>query len=122
MMFSEVLAHSRELLDGDAALLLTLNAQRENDKVRLLATHVDDLERAAAARVRNLELHVASDLPLAELSSLLEADGRGNSRIMLVARQNGHFIHVGLPNRYAIQPKTLTGLRQMHGVTEIREF
>ncbi|MGE3475226.1 MAG: DNA polymerase III subunit alpha [Rhodospirillaceae bacterium] len=122
MMFSEVLAMSRELLDGESAVLLTLDAQLENGKVRLLTTRVDDLEKAAAARVRNLELHVTNDLPVHELSSLLTADGRGNGKIVVVTRQNGHFVHLALSERYAIQPKTLTGLREMHGVAEIREF
>ncbi len=122
MMFSEVLAMSRELLDGESAVLLTLDAQLENGKVRLLTTRVDDLEKAAAARVRNLELHVTNDLPVHELSSLLSADGRGNGKIVVVTRQNGHFVHLALSERYAIQPKTLTGLREMHGVAEIREF
>ena len=122
MMWSEVLSASRELLDGESAVLLTLDAQLENGKVRLIATRADDLEKAAAARVRNLELHVAADLPVDELSGLLSADGRGNGKVVIVTRQNGHLIQVALPDRYAIQPKTLTGLREMHGVTDIREF
>ncbi len=122
MMFSEVLAASRELLDGESAVLLTLDAQLENGKVRLLTTRVDDLEKAAAARVRNIELHVTPELPVHELSGLLAADGRGNGKIVVVTRQNGHYIHLALSDRYAIQPKTLTGLREMHGVAEIREF
>jgi hypothetical protein len=80
------------------------------------------LEKAAAARVRNLELHVTPELAIGDLSGLLTADGRGNGKIVLVTRQNGHYIHVALGERYAIQPKTLSGLRQMHGVAEIREF
>ncbi len=122
MMWSEVLSASRELLDGESAVLLTLDAQLENGKVRLICTRADDLEKAAAARVRNLELHVSPELTPSELSGLLSADGRGNGKIVVVTRQNGHFITVALPDRYAIQPKTLTGLREMHGVTDIREF
>ena len=122
MMWSEVLATSRELLDGEAAVLLTLDAQLENGKVRLIATRVDELEKAAAARVRNLELHVTPELTVGQLSGLLLADGRGNGKVVIVARQNGHLIQVALPDRYAIQPKTLTGLREMQGVADIREF
>jgi len=122
MMWSEVLSASRELLNGESAVLLTLDAQLENGKVRLLTTRVDDLEKAAAARVRNLELHITPELAIGDLSGLLTADGRGNGKIVLVTRQNGHYIHVALGERYAIQPKTLSGLRQMHGVADIREF
>ncbi|MGE4064944.1 MAG: DNA polymerase III subunit alpha [Rhodospirillaceae bacterium] len=122
MMWSEVLAASKELLDGEGAVLLTLDAQLENGKVRLIATRVDDLEKAAAARVRNLELHVTPDLSAPDLSALLSSDGRGNGKIVVVTRQNGHFVQLALPERYAIQPKTLSKLRELHGIADIREF
>jgi len=122
MMFSEVLAASRELLESETAVLLTLDAQLENGKVRLLATRVDDLEKAVAARIRNLRLHLTPDVAMASLQQLLSADGRGKGRIIVVTRSNGHFIEVALPGTFAIQSKTLSGLREMHGIAEIKEF
>ena len=122
MMFSEVLSASRELLDSGAPLLLTLDAQMEEDKVRLLASRVDSLEKAMAARVRNLKIRVAPELPMQELQVLMAADGRGKGRIVLQARTNGHIIEVALPGGYAIQSKTLAGLKNIPGVADIREF
>jgi DNA polymerase-3 subunit alpha len=122
MMFSEVLAASKELLESGAPLLLTLDAQLEDDKVRLLASKVDALERVIAARLKNLKLTVTPDVPMIELKNLLAQDGRGNSRIILTTRQNGHWIDVALPEKYAIQPKTLSGLKNIPGIAEIREF
>jgi DNA polymerase-3 subunit alpha len=122
MMFSEVLSASRELLDSGVPLLLTVDAQLEDDKVRLLASKVDALERAIAARLKNLKLTVTVALPAAELRQLLDEDGRGNSRIVLTTRQNGHWVDVALPGKYAIQPKTLAGLKNIPGIAEIREF
>ena len=122
MMFSEVLAASRELLESETPLLLTLDAQLEDDKVRLLATRVDSLEKVLAARVHNLKIRIAPDLPMDEFRELMAADGRGKGRIVLMTRSNGHIIEVALPGGYAIQPKTLSGLKNIPGVAEIREF
>ena len=122
MMFSEVLAASRELLDSELPLLLTLDAQLENDKVRLLATRVDSLERVLAAKVRNLKIRISPDLPVAELLDLMTKDGRGKGRVVLETRSNGHWIDVALPGGYAIQAKTFSGLKDMVGVVEMREF
>ena len=122
MMFSEVLSVGRELLDSGAPVLLTLDARLEDDKVRLLASRVDSLEKAIAARVRNLKIRVADSLPVDEVRDLLAADGRGKGRIILVARSNGHVVEVALPGTYAIQPKTLAGLNNLPGIAEIREF
>ncbi len=122
MMFSEVLAASKELLESGAPLLLTVDAQLEDDKIRLLASKVDALEKAIARRLSNLRITVTNDLPVAELSKLLEADGRGNNRIVVTTRENGHWIDVALPGKFAIQPKTLAGLKNIPGIADIREF
>ena len=121
-MFSEVLAASRELMDSGAPVLLTLDAQMEEERVRLLCSRADPLEKALAARLKNLKLSVNGMLPVQELQDILAADGRGNGRIILAARSNGHWIEINLPGRYAIQPKTLSGLKNIPGVTEIREI
>jgi DNA polymerase-3 subunit alpha len=121
-MFSEVLAASRELLDSGVPLLLTVDAQLEDDKVRLLVSRVDALEKVLAARLKNLKLTVTADVPMAELKDILDQDGRGNSRIVVTTRQNGHWVDVALPGRFAIQPKTLAGLKNIPGIAEIREF
>jgi DNA polymerase-3 subunit alpha len=122
MMFSEVLAASRELLDSEMPLLLTLDAQLENDKVRLLATRVDALEKVLAAALRNLKIRVSPDLPIDQFQELIDQDGRGKGRIVLETRSNGHWIEVALQGTYAIQPKTLSGLKNLPGIVDMREF
>jgi len=57
MMFSEVLAASRELLDSEAAVLLTL-MPRSRMKSAPARQRVEDLDKALSARVRNLKVHV----------------------------------------------------------------
>ena len=122
MMFSEVLSASRELLDSGAPVLLTLDAQMEEDKVRLLASRVDSLEKAMAARLRNLKIRIAPELPVEEFHQLISEDGRGKGRIILLARSKGHVVEVALPGSYAIQAKTFSKLNDMPGIVEMREF
>ncbi len=122
MVFSEVLSLSRDLLDSGTPVLLTLDGQLEDDKLRLLASRIDSLEKAVAARVRNLKIRIEPHVPMHELRDLLNADGRGKGRIVLAARTNDHDVEVALPGTFAIQPKTLSGLNNIHGIAEIREF
>lgn len=122
MMFSEVLAASRDLLDSGAPVLLTLDAQLEQDRVRLLASKIDALEKALALKLKNLRLQIDAAMPFDELRQILADDGRGNGRITLSARSNGDWIDIALGGRYAIQPKTLSGLKNLPGMIEIREM
>ena len=92
------------------------------DKLRLLASRVESLEKAVAARVRNLKIRIEPGVPIDELRVLLSADGRGKGRVVLATRTGGHDVDVALPGTYAIQPKTLSGLNDIPGITEIREF
>ena len=110
-MFSEVLSASRDLMDSGAPLLLTMDAQMEEERIRLLCSRADPLEKALAARLKNLKLSVTNALPVLELQDILAADGRGNGHITLAARSNSHMVELVLPGRYAIQPKTLVSDR-----------
>jgi len=121
-MFSEVLSVARDLLESGAPVLMTLDAQMEEDKIRLLTSRVESLEKALAARVRNLKIRIAPELPMDEFRKLLNDDGRGKGRIVVVTRSNGHVVEVALPGGFAIQPKTLAGLKDVPGVVEMREF
>ncbi|MBX7198907.1 MAG: DNA polymerase III subunit alpha [Rhodospirillaceae bacterium] len=122
MVFSEVLSSSRELLDSGTPVLLTLDGQIEDEKLRLLASRIDSLEKAVAARVKNLKIRIEPGVHMQELRDLLVADGRGKGRIVVTARSNGHEVDVALPGTYAIQPRTLSGLNNIPGILEIREF
>jgi hypothetical protein len=109
-------------LESGAPLLLTVDAQLEDDKVRLLASKVEALETALAKRLNNLRITVTGDVPIPELRDLLAQDGRGNNRIIVTTRQNGHWVDVALPGKFAIKPATLVGLKNIPGIAEIREF
>ena len=122
VVFSEVLAASRELLESGAPLLITLDARIEDDQVRLMAAKMVPLDEAIAARLDNLRIQIKDGTPIDELKEIIDADGRGNGRILLVARSNGHEVEVALPDRYAISPTTLGRIKDVPGVTDIRQF
>lgn len=122
VVFSEVLVASRELMESGQPMLITLDAKLEDDQVRLMATKMRPLDEAVAARLDNLRIQVSDGAPVAEIKEIIDADGRGNGRILLVARSNGHEVEVALPNRYAISSATLGRIKDVPGVTDIRQF
>jgi len=103
-------------------MLVTLDARMEDDRVRLMATKMTKLDEAVAARLDNLRVQVRDGAPVDELREIIAADGRGNGRILLVARSNGHEVEVALPDRYAISAQTLAKIKDVPGVMDIRQF
>lgn len=122
VVFSEVLVASREMLESGDPLLITLDAKLENDQLRLMAAKMVPLDDAIAAKIDNLRVEIKEGAPVEEIKEIIEADGRGNGRILLVARSNGHAVEVALPDRYAISPSTLGRIKDVPGVTDIRQF
>ena len=122
VVFSEVLVASRDMLESGEPLLITLDARLEDNQVRLMATKMVPLDEAVAAKLDNLRIQIKEGAPVEELKEIIDADGRGNGRILLVARSNGHEVEVALPDRYAISPQTLGRIKDIPGVTGIRQF
>jgi len=122
VVFSEVLAASRELMESGEPMLVTLDARMEDDRIRLMATKMTKLDEAVAARLDNLRIQVTDGAPVGELQEIIAADGRGNGRILLVARSNGHEVEVALPDRYNISAQTLAQIKDVPGVMDIRQF
>ena len=122
VVFSEVLVASRELLESGQPMLITLDARLEDDRVRLMASKMMPLDEAVAAKLDNLRIEIKDGAPVEELKEIIDADGRGNGRILLVTRSNGHEVEVSLPDRYAISSQTLGRIKDVPGVTDIRQF
>lgn len=122
VVFSEVLVASRELMESGEPMLITLEAKLEDDQVRLMVSKMMPLDEAVAARLDNLRIELKDGTPVDEIKEIIDADGKGNGRILLVARSNGHVVEVGLPGRYAISPQTLGRVKDVPGVTDIRQF
>lgn len=122
VVFSEVLVASRELMESGQPMLITLDAKHEDDQVRLMVTKLTPLEEAIAARLDNLRIQLKDGTPVDEIREIIDADGRGNGRILLVAQSNGHEVEVALPDRYAISPETLGRVKDVPGVMDIRQF
>lgn len=122
VMFSEVLMASRELMESGQPMLITLEGRIEDDQVRLMVNKMRPLDEAVAARLDNLRIQLRDGAPMDEIKEIIEADGRGNGRILLVAESNGHEVDVALPNRYEISSSTLGRIKDVPGVVDIRQF
>ena len=121
-MFSDVYAGAREVLDSGQPLLLTLDARMRDDQLRLSVTRAEGLDNALSATTTNLRLVLSDMRPITELQGLLAEDKRGNGRVILQARSNGHIVELELPDTYGLGPTTLAQMKDIPGITEIRPF
>ncbi|HYP62646.1 MAG TPA: DNA polymerase III subunit alpha, partial [Acidocella sp.] len=75
-LFSEVLGRSRDLLEDGAALLVTADIRMDGESLRITATDVSPLDRAAAEAGAGIKIWLDSTEAVPHIKLLLEREGR----------------------------------------------
>jgi DNA polymerase III subunit alpha len=123
MLFSEILAKSRELLASNRPLLVSADARVEEENVKLLASDIRPLDEAVANAASGLRVSLADAGALAGLRAAIgkAAKGRGAIRIQLQTGP-GEEVDVRLKESYAITPEIRRALGDVPGILEVVEI
>src|SRR5271165_3178380 len=81
-LFSEVLNRSREILEDGIALLVTADVKMEGESLRITASDVSLLDKAAAEAGAGMKIWLDRTEALPHIKSLLEREGRGKGRVV----------------------------------------
>ena len=123
MLFSDVLAANRDLLDQGQPLLMTVSMdQREGDEEpRLIAQEIALLEPLAARAKVDVVLHLQDSDPLEPVRSLLERQGKGGSQVSLRIRlvEQSAEVDLELPEHYNLPPAARQALKAVPGVVVV---
>jgi DNA polymerase-3 subunit alpha len=121
-VFSETLAASRELLDAGGPLLLEVDAKLEDEQVRMTCQRIASLDQEAARAAAGLRIFVRDEAPLPTLAQLVNKEGRGRNRIILVAQVERREVELALDRTIQLNPAFMHALRSVPGVVEVEEI
>ena len=121
MVFAELLASARELLESGQPLLLSvaLDRREEADEMRLTAHEIEPLERAAARASSGLKIFLERPEPLASLKSVLErkpANGSRGQVALVLTLADGQEVEMALERDYALTPEMRQAIKAIPGV------
>ncbi len=122
MIFSELLAQARDLLQVNQPLLLTVEARLEDDQLKLTGQVIESLDEAAAKAAAGLKIVIKDGAPLPRLKELVAQEARGRGRIALVAQSGQREVETWLAGGYALSAAMIGALRQLPGVVEVVEI
>ena len=140
VIFSETLARSRELLTAGTAVLLSVEAERDGETLKLRVQNIEPLEAAAANVQRALRIvldrrsvQAKEGQAMVELRALLDkappVNGRGGEIHLSMevesvpgSRGTPREIEFTLPGRYDIGPRQQGVLMTVPGVLEVVEI
>ncbi|MGE8944448.1 DNA polymerase III subunit alpha [Leptospira interrogans] len=123
VIFSDTLAQARDLLEPGTPVLVSVEAERDGDMVKMRVQGVESLDKAASAVQRGLKLvldskKLSSRDALAELRKALRP-GRGEIRLVLKLEEREREVEFAMPGRYEVGPMLRGMLSTVPGVLEV---
>jgi DNA polymerase-3 subunit alpha len=121
VVFSELLAVSRDLLEPGIAVLVRATAAVEDDVARCTAVAVERLDAAVGALDTDVEIFIDSPQVLQPLHAAITASPPGRARIKVVVWLDMHTeVSVDLLQRCQPDAALIARLRQLPGVRDVR--
>ena len=123
VVFSELLAVSRNLLESNSRVLLSAEARADGEGVRLNALSVAPLDEALAEAAKGLKVFVEGIVGFESLKRAIADGETGPGRISLVIDVSGHReVEITLPGRYALSGEMMAAIESAPGVTHVHEL
>jgi DNA polymerase-3 subunit alpha len=122
-VFSEVLAQARPLLETGTAVLITADARRDGEGVRLMANRIQLLEEVAATAAPTLRVSLMAETALPGVKALIAgiAKGKGQVSLVLDLATEGE-VEIQVPGGYALTPAATAAMMALPGVTNVLEI
>ena len=115
----ELLNQNTGVLEEGNALLLAVEARKDEGGVRLIATGISLLEDMVSNQKFTINVQLAGTDALRPIKELLNSLELGRSAITLCLPSADAEIHFALPGRYKFSTDTIESLRAVSGVKEV---
>ena len=121
MLFSEVLAHSRALLEPGKSVLLKVSAGWEGDELKLRGASVSDLDAAASQAGEGLLIQLEKPDALGAIAAELRQPGKGIVRFV-VPGGAGEEVEIELSKRLEVTPALKSAIKSLPGVATVESL
>jgi DNA polymerase-3 subunit alpha len=122
-IFSELLADYRALMEPGQLLVIEVDAQVQEEGIRLTAQGIQPLDRAIASVVTGLRIVVDETADIEAIRGQLQPQPAGRSRIVVAVRlSDRREARITLPPAWSITGKAHASLETMPGVLELEDL
>ena len=118
MLFPEVLAASRPLLEAGKSVLITASAEWDGDELKLRAASIADLDAAAANAGEGLRVHLQDSSSLGAIAAQLKQPGKGIVTFV-VPGALGEEVEIALPKRLQVSVALKNAIKSLPGVAAV---
>jgi DNA polymerase-3 subunit alpha len=118
MLFPEVLAASRPLLEAGKSLVITASADWDGDELKLRAASINDLDQAAANAGEGMVVRLDSAAPLSVIAAQLMQPGKGLVSFVVPGGANEE-VEITLNKRHAVTATLRSTIAAIPGVISV---
>ncbi|WP_176218686.1 DNA polymerase III subunit alpha [Rhizobium rhizosphaerae] len=119
VLFSEMLAQYRDLLEPGKSLVMTVQAEQRPEGIGLRLQTLQSLEERSLQMQKALRVYVRDSGPLRSIASHLNAKGEGLVSFIVIKENGQREIEVELSEKYRISPEIAAALRSAPGVVDV---
>ncbi|MHA1597715.1 MAG: DNA polymerase III subunit alpha, partial [Alphaproteobacteria bacterium] len=124
IVFSELLALCRDMLEAGNSLFIKAAVQFEGEQPRISANSIEPLDVVASRAAPGLQVSLSSPETVQALGDVLRDanGGRGRGEVSIVARlEDGRRVDITLGSGFAITPEIRHQVQSIPGIGEVRE-
>jgi len=118
MLFPEVLATARPLLEAGKSLLITASAEWDGDELKLRAATIVDLDQAAAQAGEGMVVRLDATASLGAIAAQLAQPGKGIVKFV-VPGAPGEEVEIALSKRHTITASLRSNIAAIPGVISV---
>jgi DNA polymerase-3 subunit alpha len=118
MLFPEVLAASRPLLEAGKSLVITASADWDGDELKLRAASINDLDQAAANAGEGMVVRLESAAPLSAIAAQLMQPGKGLVSFVVPSGPSEE-VEITLNKRHAVTATLRSTIAAIPGVVSV---
>jgi len=121
IVFSDTLAATRDLLEPGKAIIARVEADVENDEVRLRLQSAEVLDQAAASVQTGLSVFLRDGAALNSVAQRLKNGGRAPVKLILQL-QDGREVDIALGGNFTITPQIKAAIKAVRGVVDVQDY
>ena len=119
-MFSELLATSRDLLEGGQRVLITADIRADGDGTRLSAVNIRPLDEALAIVSTELQIVIEDEKAIPGIKQALETGEPGNCKVALIVDIGDHQeVELKLPSKITLSGDFRATVAHLPGVVGV---
>ena len=119
VLFSEMLAQYRDLLEPGKSVVVTVAAENRPEGVNLRVQTMASLEDEASRIQKALRIFLRDPSPLSVLTGQLSQRGEGQVSFVVIREGGQGEIEVELPDRYRLSPQIASAMKAVPGVVDV---